>query len=170
MKLLQIFLAFIFVSGTIVSSVYADYVLPYPSYMPGNKFYSVSRLLDRAAAFWHWGEIASVKYHLALSDKYLVEAKTLFEYNQYLLAVEALRRSNEQFRLVPQLLERIKDQGKDADKLVGRAREAAATHKRVLASLRGELPTEFTWIPEKQQATTLRLKELLDEAIAARTL
>lgn len=170
MKLLRIFLAFIFVSGTIASSVYADYVLPYPSYMPGNKLYSISRLLDGVAAFWHWGDIASYKYHLSLSDKYLVEAKTLFEYKQYFLAVDALRRSNEQFRLVPHLLEKIKVQGKDVDKLTGRAREAAATHKRVLEKLRGELPAEFTWTPEKQQPITLKLKLLLDEAIAARTL
>lgn len=152
------------------SSVYADYVLPYPSYMPGNKLYKVSRILDSLKAYWHWGAIASFKYHLELSDKYLVEAKTLFEYRQYLLGVDALRRSNEQFHLLSQLLTRVNSEGKDAKKLTERAIEAVVSHRQSLEKLQQELPATFSWIPEKQKATELNLIKFLQEAIALRAL
>ena len=87
-----IFLLILFVAFP--SSVFADYTLPYPSYMPGNKLYKASRLFDELQKYWHWGNIASVKYRLKIADKYLVEAKVLFEYKQYVLALDALERSD----------------------------------------------------------------------------
>src|SRR5450759_5012191 len=79
------------------SLVYADYVLPYPSYMPGSSLYKVSRVVDLLKFYWSWGNIAQIKYHLALSDKYLIEAKTLMEYKQFLLGTDDLRRYDKEF-------------------------------------------------------------------------
>src|SRR5450759_4493421 len=93
------------------SLVYADYVLPYPSYMPGSSLYKVSRVVDRLKFYWSWGNIAQIKYHLALSDKYLVEASTLMEYKQYLLGVDALRRSDAEFTKLPVYVAGAKKEG-----------------------------------------------------------
>src|SRR3989344_2434627 len=98
MKSMVIFLL-VFV---LVSRVEAAYVLPYPSYMPGNKLYTFSRFFDEVGRIWNFGSIASTKYALHLSDKYLVEAKTLFEYQQYLLALDALQRSDRQLKCLKQ--------------------------------------------------------------------
>src|SRR5260221_10615939 len=81
--------------------VRAEYVLPYPSFMPGNKIYRVTRVIDKLKKYWYWGNISQIKYHLGLADKYLVEAKTLMEYNQFLLAADALRRSDDEFAQLP---------------------------------------------------------------------
>jgi len=83
------------------SAVFASsYILPYPSYMPGNKLYRISRFIDSISRYWYWGNLSNIKYHQKLSDKYLVEAKVLFDYGQYFLGVEALKRSNEEIKLV----------------------------------------------------------------------
>ncbi|MEK7129533.1 MAG: hypothetical protein AAB803_00800 [Patescibacteria group bacterium] len=152
------------------SVAYADYLLPYPSYMPGNKLYRASKLLDRLGVYWHWGTIASFNYRLAMSDKYLVEAKTLFEYKQYLLAVDALRRSNEQFQMLSPLLTRVGNEGKEAGKLAERMVEASSVHRGVLERLKRELPAEFIWKPEKRESTTLDFATLLTEAMELRKL
>lgn len=148
--------------------VKAEYLLPYPSFMPGNKLYRVSMLFDKLEAFWYWGNIASIKYHLKLADKYLVEAKTLFEYKQYLLAVDALKRSNRQFRLVPSFMQKAVSQGKDTSNLQLSQSQAAQAHIQVLEKLQNELPYEFLWTPEKEAPTKLDLSKMLAEAIAIR--
>jgi hypothetical protein len=146
----------------------AEYMLPYPSYMPGNKLYRISRLLDRAKQPLYFGSIASYKYHLALSDKYLVEAKILFEYKQYLLATDALKRSDEQFKQAPHHLARAEGEGKDIRVLSAQFREAATVHKTVLVRLQAFVPETFTWEPEKATPTVLALHDLLDESIRIR--
>ena len=150
------------------SSVYADYVLPYPSYMPGNKLYKPSRLLDAIQVFWYWGNIASAKYHLRLADKYLVEAKTLFEYRQYLLGVEALRRSDKQIPYIKQYLGLAEKEGKDIDHLRTLMVSGMDAHIKTLERLLGELPSDYQWVPEKQSPTSINFTQLLQEAIAAR--
>ncbi len=169
-KIIYLLLIFFVISQLLHASVYADYVLPYPGYMPGHKVYRITRMLDDFRQYWFWGAIASTKYRLALSDKYLVEAKILFEYKQYLLAVDALRRSNEQFQRLPQLLGQVTREGKEAGKLTEQAIAAAAAHKQVLEKLQRELPAEFTWKPEKREAVTLDLASLLMEALELRKL
>lgn len=146
----------------------ADYVLPYPAYMPGHKFYRLSRVIDELKTWWYWGSIASWKYHSHLSDKYLVEAKTLFEYRQYLYALDALERSNKEFQIAPTLIEKAEREGKRADLLKAQTREAAATHIKVLEKLISELPKEFLWTPEKDKSTNLQLSVLLNNAISQR--
>lgn len=132
-------------------SVYADYVLPYPSYMPGHRFYKVSRILDELKKYWYWGSIAGAKYHLGLSDKYLVEAKTLFEYKQYPLALDALARSDEQFQMISSVSD-----------------EASKAHGAVLTKLMTELPEMYTWQEEHQLPVVLDLRGELRRSVDIR--
>lgn len=150
------------------SQTFADYVLPYPSYIPGNRLYGLSLALDRLEAFWYWGNIAAVKYHLKLADKYLVEARTLFEYGQYLLAVQALSRSDLQFKLVPQYLEKANREGKDISKLKELLDGATVKHASVLVKLKSEVPSEVVWTPENVKPTKLNLRQILDGSINIR--
>jgi len=134
--------------------VHAEYVLPYPSFMPGNKLYNITRAIDKIENYWYFGTIAQTKYHLKLSDKYLVEAKTLFEYKQYLLATDALARSDLEFKALPK------------SKIVARA---AQKHRQVLESLLLTVPPEFVWTPEKSSAIPLDLYGILSHSITLRT-
>lgn len=148
--------------------VLAVYVLPYPSYMPGNKMYRITRLIDRLKAPLYFGNLSSYRYHLSLSDKYLVEAKTLFEYKQYLLAVDALRRSDKEFSYTLEFLVRAKNQGKDIGIFQSQYIEACDEHKRILTSLISTLPESFEWSPEKTAPTTLPFKTMLSASITRR--
>lgn len=159
-----ILLSFLAIAGP----VRADYVLPYPSYMPGNKFYRVSRLLDKLENYWYWGNIAQVKYHLKLSDKYLVEAKTLFEYKQYLLGINALIRSDREFKFIPADLIKAAYEGKDISKLEQLVKDAATEHIKVLTKLESEIPKKFVWMPEKQKSQELNLSESFIKSINIR--
>lgn len=134
----------------------ASYVLPYPSFMPGNKLYRVSRFIDEVKRYWYWGNLASYRYYLGQSDKALVEAKTLFEYSQYLLAVKALDRSNT-------ALQRVPDSLKGAE-----FGEAMEEHKKIIGKLLGELPEEFIWRPEREKPQMLRIHEELNRALLLR--
>ena len=131
--------------------IYAAYVLPYPSYMPGHKLYNVSRILDELKKYWHWGNIARAKYHLALSDKYLVEAKTLFEYKQYPLALDALKRSDEQFQKISSLVV-----------------EVSQVHIALLKKLMTELPETYVWQDEYKPPMTLDFHGALNRSIQIR--
>ncbi len=151
-----------------VPPVRADYVLPYPSYMPGNKLYRVSRVLDSLKRYWYFGSIASFRYHLGLADKYLVEAKTLFEYKQYALAVDALKRSDVHVTLLPTYHKRAVQEGKDVSLLTVKLQDAMAVHGEVINRLIIELPEEFHWTPEKEEPTLLPIRKILAESIAIR--
>lgn len=129
--------------------VYADYVLPYPSFMPGHKLYTLSRILDDLKGYWFWGNIAQTKYHQGLSDKYLIEAKTLFEYRQYHLAIDALRRSDQHFQKgMPDV-----------------AREA---HIAALVLLKAQLPQTYVWQDEHRPPATLELHTALRRSLEIR--
>lgn len=157
-----------FLSGIYRASVYADYVLPYPSYMPGNTLYRLSRLLDAAKVYWYWGTIASWKYHMSLGDKYLIEAKTLFEYKQYLLAVDALQRSDKEISTFVGLLSQARGEGKDVHRQTKETSDAMLVHQELLKRLQKDVPAEFLWQPEKAQSTKLVLGERLNNAIVLR--
>ena len=161
-----IFLLILFVAFP--SSVFADYTLPYPSYMPGNKLYKASRLFDELQKYWHWGNIASVKYRLKIADKYLVEAKILLEYRQYLLGIDALKRSNAQLPFIQKHLRLTQYDGKDVEKLRETIDRAMDVHVETLEKLAFELPASYQWIPEKQAPTTINFTELLQSAISER--
>jgi hypothetical protein len=148
--------------------VRAEYVLPYPSFMPGNKIYKITHIVDQLKRFWYWGNIAQIKYHLGLSDKYLVEAKTLMEYNQYLLATEAMNRSDSEFRQLPKYVLGAKAEHVDITDLKKLISEAAMKHKETLSKLILTAPKEFTWTPEKAKPTELKPQGLLNDSINIR--
>lgn len=148
--------------------VYADYVLPYPSYMPGNALYRISRIIDIAKNYWYWGTIAQIKYHIGLSDKYLVEAKTLFEYKQYLLATDALQRSDKELSGLPARLSEGNREGKDMSDQQSILSDAMEKHITVLDLMKKQLPNEFQWTPEKASATNLSIGLLLDTSVGLR--
>ncbi len=145
-------------------SIHAAYVLPYPSYMPGNKLYKLSRFADQLKKYWYWGNIAKTKYYLSLSDKYLVEAKTLFEYQQYLLAVDALHRSDVEIQQLIDLIHKAEKDNKNMKTYRRIIDDAMASHQVVLQKLIQELPVEFLWQPEHNEAQLLRIQQELIKA------
>lgn len=149
-------------------AVFASYMLPYPSYMPGNKLYPVMRFFDEAKRYWYWGSLTSYQYFLGQSDKALVEAKTLFEYNQYLLAIAALHRSDRLLQRAPDALRRAKQEGKEVGKFEQEFKEAMAEHKKIIMRLLDTLPEEFTWRPERESPKQLRIHEELKQALLLR--
>jgi hypothetical protein len=152
----------------LASQVHAQYVLPYPGPMPGNKLYQVMRLVDELQKFWYWGNIAKFKFNLGLSDKYLVEAKILFEYRQYFLAVESLKRSDLYFNQLPLYINGAKSEGKDVNELQKTYGQAVKKHIEVLLFLKEILPETFEWTPEKSQPTLLLLHEYITASTALR--
>src|SRR5687768_12398331 len=78
----------------------SDYVLPYPSSMPGSSLYKIRLIFEEINKYWYFGNISQFTYNLRQSDKYLIEAKTLFEYKQYFLAYQALEKSNHYFNKI----------------------------------------------------------------------
>lgn len=159
-------IAFLFIPFS--SNAQSPYVLPYPSFMPGSVFYKVNLIKDEVLRFWYFGNFGQFKYNLKLSDKYLVEAKTLFEYKQYLLGYQALEKSNKFFELAPMHLGEAKREGKNIDSNLKMLSNAAGKHTEVLEKLLNEVPQSFTWNPEKENPTVLNLKEALENSISVR--
>lgn len=158
----------IIISLCMAKAARADYVLPYPSFMPGNSFYKLSRIADRLNKYWYWGSIARFRHHLHLSDKYLVESKTLFEYKQFVLAIDALKRSNNEFLAISQYLLIAQKEGKDMKNSKDVLREASKSHKEVLKKIEIGTPSVFTWTPEKSVSSELFIHNEIKEAIAIR--
>ena len=136
--------------------------------MPGNKLYRISRIVDGVRGVWSWGNIAKIKYHMSLADKYLIEAKTLFEYKQYLFAVDALKRSNNHINKLPFYVMAAEKDGKNISVLREKITESRKAHLLVLNQLKTQLPEEFTWTPEKGSSTPLSLRTIFEEAIYIR--
>lgn len=152
----------------LAAHAHAEYVLPYPSFMPGNKIYRLTRLTDAAKGYWYFGNIAQTKYHLALADKYLVEAKTLFEYKQYLLATDAIKRSDGQVDDIFLYIQRAASEGKDVRLLASTIFDAMSVHTKVITAMQSQLPEEFIWRPEKSSETELPIRSILLLAISTR--
>src|SRR3989344_1608576 len=91
----------------------SSYVLPYSSAMPGSIFYKPNLIQEELLRFWYFGDFGQFKYNLSQSDKYLVEAKTLFDYKQHLLAYQALQKSNDYFRKLEPAISSAKKSGKN---------------------------------------------------------
>ena len=142
----------------------AEYMLPYPSYMPGNKIYRISRIIDSLNRFWYFGNIAQIRYHIGLSDKYLVEAKTLMEYKQYLLATDALMRSDNEFMQVLQYVKQAGGKNIDTTNLKITIIGSADKHEEVLTNLISSTPIQFVWSPEKSAATTLLIHDNIEKS------
>jgi hypothetical protein len=118
--------------------------------------------------YWYWGTIAQIKYHIGLSDKYLVEAKTLFEYKQYLLATDALQRSDTELSGLTTRMSEGSREGKDMSSQKSILSDAMEKHITVLKEMKKQLPDEFQWTPEKASATNLSIGLLLDTSIGLR--
>ncbi len=162
------FLIFLLVLSS--KPVYADssYVLPYPSSMPGSSLYKPRLLLEKISEYWYFGSFGKFKYNLEQADKYLVEAKTLFEYGQYLLAYNALKKSDGYFTKTLTSLGKAKAEGKDINQNRGILSQAAGKHIEILGEIEKIVPDEFNWQPEKSESTLLNLKSAIDTSVSVR--
>ena len=170
MRYYLLIILFIFLILTNFSPAFAEssYVLPYPSAMPGSIFYKLNLIQEEILKFWYFGNFGQFKYNLSQSDKYIVEAKTLFDYKQYLLAYQALQRSDNYFEKIESAILSAKKNGKntiDKEKLL---KEAAEKHIEELTKLKQNLPPSFEWRPEKQQPRILNLSEAFENSIEIR--
>jgi hypothetical protein len=98
----------------------------------------------------------------------LVEAKVLFEYQQYLLATRALAKSDACYQKMREAIMTAKEHGKNISEKQTTLSFLAVKHKEVLVFLRNNLPKTFLWTPEKQAPTLLKLHEIIDRAIRLR--
>ncbi len=116
----------------------------------------------------YFGNFGKFDYNLSLSDKYLVEAKTLFDYKQYLLAYKALEKSNHYFLNTAPYLQKATEEGRDVSQKKAIFRLASEKHREVLQDLIKTVPQIFVWKPEKISSTTLDIKNLIDISIRIR--
>ncbi len=170
MKKIWVLIVFIllFISSFTLVHAESSYVLPYPSEMPGNSFYKVHKIIELVEQYWYFGSLSQFKYNLKYSDKYLVEAKTLFEYKQYFLAVNALHTSDLYFENIPITIQDGKKENKDISENEKLLQEAARKHVEVLRDLKQKIPSEFIWQPEKSASTLLPLDKLVNHSITIR--
>lgn len=169
-KLLCAELLFFFLVIFSSSPVFANssYVLPYPSAMPGSIFYKVNIFKEKIMELWYFGSFGKFTYNLRLSDKYLVEAKTLFEYKQYLLASQALNKSDEYFRRIKPELDNAGRRNKNIEQKKKIFESASLKHIEELNFIQTLVPEKFVWQPEKSASTNLNFKEQIEEAIKIR--
>ncbi len=146
----------------------SNYVLPYPSFMPGSKIYKIHLLWEQISRYWYFGNLSQFKYNLAQADKYLVESKTLFEYKQYLLGYQALKKSDDYFSNTPFYIEKAKQEGKNTKEIEEIFKQAAIKHIEVLKDMQRNVPEHFLWEPEKNSPTDLFLRESIANSISIR--
>lgn len=166
---MRTFFVFLFLLFVFVHPAYASYVLPYPGVMPGNKLYKVSELFDSVKNIYSIGDFAQFKYNLSQSDKYLVEAKTLFEYVQYPLAAKALQKSNDYFKRIPNNLSLARKHGKNTQEKEAIYKDAQVKHIEVLSKIRSTLPESFVWQDEKKSPVVIEIGKLIDESLRVRS-
>ena len=103
-----------------------------------------------------------------MTDKYLVEAKTLFEYKQYLLGYKALKKSDSYFvNILPNLV-RAEKNGKNTLQKKAVLNEASQKHIEILREMKNRTPSTFIWEPEKASPTSLDLKKAFNESVHLR--
>lgn len=154
----------------IPTQIFAEskYVLPYPSTMPGTMWYKVHLVLEELHNCWHFGNFGQFIYNLKESDKYLVEAKTLFEYKQYLLGYKALIKSNQYFVKAPGYLSKASLEGINVIEKKAILKSASERHQEVLEIIMKDLPKNVTWMPEKEAAINIPMNQAVKTAIALR--
>lgn len=161
----------LFISVFIFSkNVYAQssYVLPYPSSMPGSIFYQMNLVKEGLLKYWYFGSFGKFNYNLFYADKYLVEAKTLFEYKQYFLAMRALKRSDSYFRNIYPNLQKAKIENKNRFQRLQIYREAVEKHVEELVKIDEDSPDSFFWEPEKGGKSILNIKGAINYSINIR--
>jgi hypothetical protein len=152
-----------------VQGAESEYTLPYPSYMPGHRLYTAQVIWDRAMEWWYFGDIAKTKYHLELSDRTLVQARTLFDYKQYLLATESLSASNIHFISAVLYASDVESSHKDGGLLLAILRNAADTHTKLLDNLAQNYTEDITWSSERQEPVLLPVPFLLRQSLIIRS-
>lgn len=163
-----IFVLLLFFLFTFPSFALSNYVLPYPSSMPGSTIYKIHLAYEKIMKYWNFGNYGQFFYNLKQSDKYLVQSKTLFEYNQYLLAYDALSKSDQYFiNTHPFLINAIKE-GKNISENREILIQAAQKHIETLLKLKKDVPQNFTWVPEKDKPTNLKIWDAVDKSIEIR--
>lgn len=165
-KLFFLVFLFIFFPRTVFAE--SNYVLPYPSNMPGNFTYKLHVVFENVSKYWYFGDFGQFDYGLKMSDKYLVEAKTLFEYKQYLLGHKALRKSDFYFSNILPSLIRAEGNKKDISQKKIVLIDAALKHIETLEKMEVETPDTFNWEPEKSLPTVLHLKEDIAKSVLLR--
>ena len=165
---LFIFLLFFVISSRTVMAN-SEYVLPYPSAMPGGGLYKIHGIVENIQRYWYFGSFGKFSYNLKKTDKYLVEAKTLFEYKQYLLGSKALSKSNSYFLKIAPSLDQAKKEGKNISEKIKLFNSAIEKHKEVLEKIKQDVPKEITWSPEKVSPTKIMLHQEIEQAIKFRT-
>ena len=169
-KFVRIFILVFFFSIFFRTSVFAqsNYVLPYPSNMPGSIFYKLHLIYEKVSKHWYFGDFGQFDYNLKLAEKYLVEAKTLFEYKQYLLGHEALQKSDFYFsKTLPSLIKAEKN-NKNIVQKRSLLREAGQKHIETLEKIQTDTPDIFNWQPERALPTILNIKESVNSSINIR--
>lgn len=170
-KIISVFIVYLILNTLYLIlplAVQAEYVLPYPSFMPGSTLYKISTLLDSLKRSWYFGNIAQLKYRMALADKKLVEAKTLFEYKQYALAMKSLDLSTEHAKYLSPLLDKAKRAGIDTKLQRETICEEMTVHGKELETLKKNLPASFLWQEEKRIAVDLPIQTTLEDATHTR--
>lgn len=147
-----LFLLFVFPRVSLASS---DYVLPYPSAMPGSKLYFLHKIEEKISKYWYFGDYGSFTYNRHFADKYLVEAKTLFEYRQYVLALQSLSMSNHYFKKMQSSLENTPHTKYGREEKKALMKNVAEKHLEVLQMLGLNLPNDFIWKDENMSARIL---------------
>lgn len=150
------------------SYTFADYVLPYPSVMPGSALYKFNLAKESLLKFWYFGDFGKFNYNLRQSDKYLVESKTLFEYKQYLLGYKALVKSDDYFIKTLPNLNSAQKNGKNVNNDREILKNAALKHVETLSNLIKDVPETFIWKPEKEKPTVLNMEEEINQSISIR--
>jgi len=161
---------FLLLFFTIVPPVFSasDYVLPYPSSMPGSKGYMFDQVQEKLSPLWHFGDFGSFKNNLYYADKYIVEAKVLFEYNQYLLATVALRKSDSYFSRLENNLNNASQNGKDITQKREILMSASQKHVDILTDIASNTPEDFLWVPEDNLPTKLHIHTMIEESLHIR--
>lgn len=136
--------------------------------MPGSPLYKPHLILEKILKYWYFGNFGQFDYNLKESDKYLVEAKTLFEYQQYLLGYKSLQQSDFYFINTLPYLRKAEIESKNItnNKLI--LQSAAEKHIEVLKKLEKEVPDKFIWQPERSAASVLNLKLQIESSIVIR--
>lgn len=143
----------------------SEYVMPYPpSFMPGNKFYRIRQITEMILEYLYFGNLAHYKYYRNLSDKYLIQAKTLFEYKQYQLALNSLEKSDEAFNKAGLSLFDARKEKKNISEQLKQINEEYSKHLEILDLLLKSQPEKITWLEEKKSEKTLEIKHLLNVA------
>ncbi len=142
----------------------SNYVLPYPSTMPGSVYYKMHLVLEKLMQYWYFGNLGKFEYNLKESDKYLVEAKTLFEYNQFLLGYTALKKSDTYFQQTKPFLLNAQKGRENISEKRNLLHQAAEKHIETLEKIKSEVPPTILWQPEKSLSTKLNLLESINQA------